>query len=98
MKKTLSPEDKARHNSVLKNRKEIEFENNTDKTAENSVAIGAMKHVSDRVKANNQALKRFYKDCKLVDNLPIDNNLKTDIIRQLVSAIRDCFKSLEQSI
>lgn len=43
MKRTLSPEDKARHNAILKNRKAFEFEsnsaensaeNNTDKTAE----------------------------------------------------------------
>lgn len=103
MKRTLSPEDKARHNAILKNRKAFEFENNSadnsaDNSAANSAAIGACKHVSDRVKANNVALKRFYKDCKMIDNLPISEDLKVQVIYQLVSTIKDCFKSLEQSI
>lgn len=88
--KTLSPEDKARHNEIMKNRAE--------NSAENSAAIGAIKHVSDRVKANNIALKQFYRDCKMVDSLPIDEELKKAIACQLISAIRDCFKSLEESI
>lgn len=74
-------------------------ENNTaDKTAANSVSIGAMKHISDRVRSNNIALKRFYKDCKMIDNLPISEDLKGQIICQLVATIKDCFVSLSESI
>jgi hypothetical protein len=86
MKKNIRIETSTENNST---------ENNS---AANSVSIGACKHVSDRVRANNSALKQFYKDCKMVDNLPIDEDLKSKIVYQLVATIKDCFVSLSESI